>query len=257
LNRGPATRLRLERRCARAPADLGVRAARWPRLALPYAPRPEAVGILRAARMPRTAPHRLGAHRGPPVRRRRLAVRAPVEAGYHGCISAVTLPSPRPSRPYKCHAFFPPHVGIAAPPRHPRRRRRAPPHPASHGRATAHAPFLDPIGPSRAACCPHRALVAARAEPPRPPPPVIVVHPRRRIPRPNSGHPEALGERMVVPHRFPDREHGRLAGIRSVLPPPHAQGPDCKGTNLSGVFFINQGHGCEVLVLCMNRSIYC
>jgi hypothetical protein len=187
----------------------------------------------------RTAPYRLGARRGPPVRQRRPAVRAPVEAGYHGRISAVTLPSPRPSRLYKCRAFSPPHAGIAAPPRHPRRRRRAALPPASHDRATTHAPFLHPIGPSRATRCPGRGPVAAGAEPPRLPSPVFTACPCRRVLRPDSGHPQALGEHMVVPHRFPGREHGRLAGIRPAPPPPHGQGPDCKPPNSSRVFSVN------------------
>jgi hypothetical protein len=83
---------------------------------------------------------------------------------------------------------------------------------ASHSRATAHAPFLDPIGSSRATCCLGRALVVTRAEPPRPP--VLAVRPHWRVLRPNSGHPQDLGEHMVVPHCFPDRERGRLTGIR-------------------------------------------
>jgi hypothetical protein len=29
---------------------------------------------------------------------------------------------------------------------------------------------------------------------------------------------------VVVPHRFPDWEHGRLAGIRTAPPPPMAEG---------------------------------
>jgi hypothetical protein len=219
------------RRPRRAPPKV----TRCPRLVLPHAPRPEAIGILPAARTPQTAPYRLGAHCGPSVRRRRPPVLAPVEAGYHDHISAVTLPSPRPSRPYKCHTFSPPHAGIAAPPHHPRRRRRAPP-PTSHGRATVQAPFLDPIGPSHATCCPGRALVIAGAEPPRPPSPVFTVRPRRRVPRPNSGHPQALGEHMVVPHRFLGRERGRLAGIRSAPPPPHARVLIAKGRSFPGCF---------------------
>jgi hypothetical protein len=222
LNKGPATLLRLgrcraatSRALTRRPRPVTGRGSLFP---MHCALRP-----LESSRShaPRTAPYQQGARRGPPVRRRCPAVRTPVEAGYHGRISAVTLPSPRPSRPYKCRAFSPPHAGIAAPPHHPRRRRRAAP-PASHGRATAHGPFLDPIGPSRATCCPGRALVVAGAEPPWLPPPVLTVRPRRRVPHPNSGHPQALGEHMVVPHRFPGRERGQLAGIRSAPPPPHA-----------------------------------
>jgi hypothetical protein len=103
------------------------KAARRPRLTLLHVPCLEAIGVLPAVRTPRTTPYWLSARRGLPVRRRRPAVRALVEARYHGRISAVTLPSPRPSRPYKWHAFSPPHADISAPPRHPRCCRRAAP----------------------------------------------------------------------------------------------------------------------------------
>jgi hypothetical protein len=85
------------------------------------------------------------------------------------------------------------------------------------------APF-DPVGPIRVACSPSRALAVARTEPPRPPPPAIAMRPLRQLLRPNSGHPQALGEHVVVPHRFPDQERGRLAGIRLAPPPPMAEG---------------------------------
>jgi hypothetical protein len=64
----------------------------------------------------------------------------------------------------------------------------------------------------------HRRSRAATA-----PPPVLAVRPRRHILRPNSGHPQALGEHTVVPRRFPGREHGQLAGIRPAPPPPMAK----------------------------------
>jgi hypothetical protein len=73
------------------------------------------------------------------------------------------------------------------------------------------------------------------------PPPVFAVRPRRRVSRPNSGHPQALGEHMVMPHHFPGREHGRLAGIRPVPPPSHGRGPDCKPPSSFRVFSVNQG----------------
>jgi hypothetical protein len=82
--------------------------------------------------------------------------------------------------------------------------------PASHDRATAHAPPLDPIGPSRATCCPGRALTVAGAEPPWPPPPVLAVRPHRRIPHLNSGYPQALGEHVVTPTVSPARS---VAGL--------------------------------------------
>jgi hypothetical protein len=111
----------------RHPCRVAPKAARRPRLALSHAPRPEAIGVLPVTCTPRTASYRLGARRGPPIRRWCPAVRASVEAGYHDRISVVTLPSPRPSRPYKCRVFSPPHTDIAAPPHHPRRRLRAAP----------------------------------------------------------------------------------------------------------------------------------
>jgi hypothetical protein len=123
--------------------------------------------------------YRLGACRGPPVRQRRPAVRAPAEAGYHDRISAVTLPSPRPSHLYKCRAFSPPHADLAAPSRHPRRRHRAALPPASYDRATTHVPFLDPIGPSRATRCPGGA--------PSPPKPSRCGRHYRSSPRANAG----------------------------------------------------------------------
>jgi hypothetical protein len=204
---------------SRAPADLGVRAARRPRLPAGRGRSSPSVASRGrwnppGARMPRTAPYRLGARRGPPVHRRRPAVRASVEAGYHDRIfgpAAVTL---EPSCSYKYHTFSPPPTGIATPPRRLRLRRRAAPLLAFHDRATAHAPSLDPIGPLRATYCPGRASVIARVEPPRPLPPVLAVRPRRRVLRPNSRHPQALSEHMVVPHCFPGRERGWLAGIR-------------------------------------------
>jgi hypothetical protein len=85
-------------------------------------------------------------------------------------------------------------------------------------------PPLDPVGPIRVACSPSRALAIARTEPPRPPPPAIAMCPLRQLLRPNSGHPQALGEHVVVPHRFPDRERSRLTGIRSAPPLPMAEG---------------------------------
>jgi hypothetical protein len=92
-----------------APPRCDVARARSPRAALGRPPTearssPYAASRGRwnppGARVQRTALYRLGARRGPPVRRRRPTVRTPVEAAYHGRISAVTLSSPRPSRLY-------------------------------------------------------------------------------------------------------------------------------------------------------------
>jgi hypothetical protein len=126
--------------------------------------------------------------------------------------------TPEVSHSYKYPAF------PATLPRHLRRRCRAAPLPAFHGRATAHVPSLYPIEPSRATCCLGRARVVAGAEPPRPPPSVLAVRPRRRVLCPNTGHPQALGEPTDVPRRFPGPERGRLAGIWPAPPPPMAKG---------------------------------
>jgi hypothetical protein len=47
--------------------------------------------------------------------------------------------------------------------------------------------------------------------------------PLRQLLRPNFVHLQALGEHVVVPHRFPGRKRGWLAGIRPAPPPPHAK----------------------------------
>jgi hypothetical protein len=70
-----------------------------------------------------------------------------------------------------------------------------------------------------------QAIPIAEAELPRPPPPALVVRPRRQLLRPNFGHPQALGERVVETHYLPDRERRRLAEIRLEPPPPHAKNP--------------------------------
>jgi hypothetical protein len=137
----------------------------------------------------------------------------------HGCVTG--------SLAYKTRALLsPPPAAIAPPPRHPRHRRRAPPLPASHGQASAHIPSIDPLESLGATCCSGRARIVAGAAPPppRPPPPASVVCPRRRDFRPNTGHPQALGEPTDVPRRFPGQERGRLAGIWSAPPPPMAKG---------------------------------
>jgi hypothetical protein len=95
----------------------------------------------------------------------------------------------------------------------------------SHSRATIPAPSLGSIGPSRAACCPGRAIPLAEAEPPRPPLPALTVRPHRRLLRSNFGHPQALGERVVEPHYLPGRERRRFAGMRPEPPPPRAKDP--------------------------------
>jgi hypothetical protein len=135
------------------------------------------------------------------------------------------LPSPRSrAAPINTPAFPPSSAGIATPPHHPHCRRGAAPLHAFHGRATTHVPSLDPIEPSRATCCLGRARAVAGAEPPRPPPLVLALRPRRRVLRPNTSNPQALGEPTDMPCRFPGREHGRLAEIWPAPPPPIAKG---------------------------------
>jgi hypothetical protein len=125
------------------------------------------------------------------------------------------------------------------PPRHLRRRwwARLPVHPPM--RPILLEPSLDLVGPIQIACGPSQVLAVTRTEPPRTPPSAIVVRPLRQLLRPNSSHPQALGEHVVVPHRFPGRERGRLVGIRPAPPPPHGQGPDCKPPSSSRVFSVN------------------
>jgi hypothetical protein len=140
-----------------------------------------------AGRAPRTAgptaaPRRTHAGRG---RVPRLYLRRP-------------LSSPRSYAAPINTLHFPSSAGIATPSRHLRCRRRAMPLPAFRSQATLHIPSLEPMEPSRATCCPGRAHAIAGAEPPRPPPSVPAARPCRRVLRPNSGHPQALGEPTVI-----------------------------------------------------------
>jgi hypothetical protein len=166
-----------------------------------------------------------GARHGPQVHWRHAAVRALVEAavlrwrrrGWRGGIFIRSLA-------YKTRALLsPPPAAIDPPPRHPCRRRRAAPLPASHGEASVHVPSVDPLEPSGATCS-GRARVVAGVAPPRLPPPAPVVCPRRRDLHPNTGHPQALGEPTDVPRHFPGRERSRLAGIWPAPPPPTDKG---------------------------------
>jgi hypothetical protein len=147
----------------------------------------------------------------------------------HGCVTG--------SLAYKTRALLsPPRAAIAPPPRHPRRRRRVAPLPASHGQASVHIPSIDPLEPSGATCCLGQARVVAGATPLRPPPPALAEHPRRRDLRPNTGHPQALGEPTDVPHRFPYWERSLLAGIWPVPLPPMAKGRIASPLLVLGVF---------------------
>jgi hypothetical protein len=177
--------------------------------------------------------------RGLPVRRQHAAIRAPIEAAVlqrhlrrHGCITG--------SLAYKTRALLsPPPAAIAPPPHHPRRRRPAAPLPASHGQASAHIPSIDPLEPPSATCCSGRARVVAVAVPPRRPPPATVERPRRRDLRPNTGHPQALGEPTDVRCRFPTPgarpARWNLAGAAAS----HGQGPNRKPPFSSRVFSVN------------------
>jgi hypothetical protein len=229
-------------------ADLGVRAMRRPRpptvlgRTFPTRPRPEAPWSppgLRAAVCPRytgraRATDRRSDGGAPPYERRS-------RPGTTEASSPSAAVTPETSRPYKYPTFSPPLAVIATPPRHPRRLRRAAPLPAFHGRATTHVPSLDPVEPSRATCCPSRARVVARAEPPRPTPPVLAVRPRRRILRPNFGHPWVLGELMVEPDHFPDREHCRFDGIGRSRAAPMAKGHIARLQAFSRCFVQSRG----------------
>jgi hypothetical protein len=115
---------------------------------------------------------------------RGAAVRAPAE---------VAVPRPH----LRGHAFVAPAAPLFKrcppfPPRarnHRSRRPTRPPWsvadelalPSSHGRATARAPSLDPLGPAHAACCPGRALAVVGTKLSRPPLPALAVRQCRRL----------------------------------------------------------------------------
>jgi hypothetical protein len=230
----------------RAPAGLDVSATRRPRphagrgVPLPHAPRLEA----------HWSPPWLRARHGPSVRRRRPSYVRQLRPPCHSRISMVMPSLAWSSRPYLNRApclSSPRHHCL---PCHPRRRRWTHLYVHPLVRPTIREPPLDPVGPMQAACSPGRALAIARTEAPRSPPPAIVVRPHWQLPRPNFGHPQALGEHVVTPHSLPGRERRRLAAILPAPPPPQAQGPNCKAPCLSRVFSVNQRHSCVVSVFC-------
>jgi hypothetical protein len=76
------------------------------------------------------------------------------------------------------------------------------------------------------------------------------VRPLRQLLRPNSGHPQALGEHVVVHHRFPDRERSQPAGIwpaaashgrgTQLRVPISFQGPSSKDASSISVLLLEE-----------------
>jgi hypothetical protein len=122
---------------------------------------------------------------------------------------------------YKNRAPRPPRAVTAAPPR--------PPLPAA-GELASPSFSSAPNLPSLLPRCPrnlHRRPLLGIAPPlPEPQPAgAVTARPRRSRPRSNPGFHRALGEHVVMPHRLPGRERGRLASIRPVPPPPMPKAP--------------------------------
>jgi hypothetical protein len=77
--------------------------------------------------------------------------------------------------------------------------------------------------------------------PPWASPPAVVARPHRSCPRSNPILPRALGEHVVVPHRLPGRERGRLVGIRPAPPPPMPKAPIARPPVFLGCFLQTRG----------------
>jgi hypothetical protein len=217
-------------RHTRAPAGLDSRTTRCPRppagrgVPLPHAPHPEAPRSPPGPRAPRRAVPARGSPRtaGPsaaPRRRRvgqgsRAMVASPCHRDVTGGASpikterhALLAPSPPLHRALHCR---PP---VNSPPR------------PSLVRLTFLAYSLGALGTCTAARCSALHLPCRSRSLLEPPPPTVAARPRRSRPRSNPGFHRALGEHVVMPHRLPGRERGRLASIRPVPPPPMPKAP--------------------------------
>jgi hypothetical protein len=173
----------------------------------------------------RAAPYQPGARRGPSVRRRHPAVRATAEVAAlrrhrrrHRDVTGGVLPIKT-----KRHTLLVPSLPLHCA-RHCRPPMNSPPRP-SPVRLTFLAYSLGALETCAAIRCSALHLPRRSRSPPRVPPPAVVARPRRSYPRSNPGLPRALGEHVIVPHRLPGRERGRLAGIRPAPPPPMPKAP--------------------------------
>jgi hypothetical protein len=79
----------------------------------------------------------------------------------------------------------------------------------------------------------------------QPPPSGATEPPRRRLPCPNSGHQQVLGEHVVEPRHLPGWERRRTRRIPVGRAASLARGPNCKDWFLSRLFCVNQGHICK------------
>jgi hypothetical protein len=205
---------RASTRHARAPGGLGVRATRRPR--------PPAA---RGSHLPmRRTPRLLGVLPGP---------RAPAEVAvlwrylrHHRDVTGGASPIKT-----ECHALLAP-----SPPLHCARHClppvNSPPRPPPV-RPTFLAYSLGALETGAAIRCSALHIPHQRRSLPRAPPPAVAARPRRSCPRSNPGLPRALGEHVVVSHRLPGRERGRLTRIRPAPPPPMVEGPNCESKFLS------------------------
>jgi hypothetical protein len=118
--------------------------------------------------------------------------------------------------------------------------RRTRPVPAQPSRSTTFRPSLDPADALALAHCLAKSP-RRRTEPSRLPPPAIAVRPLRPLLRPNSGHPQALGEHVVTPHSLPSRERRRPRRILASRAAPTAKGGIAKGRIFLGCLAQTEG----------------
>jgi hypothetical protein len=181
----------------------------------------------------RVALYRPGACRGPPVRQRHLAVRAPAEVAVlrrHLCRHGDVTGEASPIKTKRCH--YPPH---ATP------RRRPPLPPSRRARLLARIPgrlailtySLEPLEAYVIASLPGIARHRRSHRRPRPLPPATAVR-RCRVPLClNFEHPRAIGELTLLPAPLHGREHHRPCRILAARAAGHGQGPHCKPPNVS------------------------
>jgi hypothetical protein len=195
---------------------------------LPMRRTPRLLGVLPEPRAPRRVVPAWGWPR-PPVRRQHPAVRAPAEVAVlrrylrrHRDVTGGASPIKT-----ECPALLAPSLSLHRA-RHCRPPVNLPPCP-SPVRLTFLAYSLNALETCADIRCPAFPHPRRSRSPPRAPPPAGATRPHRRCPRSNYGLPRALGELVVVPHRLPGRERGRLAEFswrrRLPCPRPQLQGP--------------------------------
>jgi hypothetical protein len=107
-------------------------------------------------------------------------------------------------------------------------------------------PRLDPVEAQTTPCCAAIPRASPERAPPRRPPPGATELACQHHPHLVSYLKPTRGEFMVTSPPFPWPPAPLARRILAGTTSPMARGPNCVSLFLSGVFYANQGHGCEL-----------